>query len=83
MIPDANDPSKIYVTTFGGSVWHGPAAGDPAAPEDAVRVPEAEPATQAPEARLEQLVEASIRGVHAYLAIRPLLAGVRGPKLVG
>ena len=83
VIPDANDPSKIYVTTFGGSVWHGPAAGDPAAPEDAVRVPEAEPATQAPEARLEQLVEASIRGVHAYLAIRPLLAGVRGPKLVG
>lgn len=24
----------IYVTTFGGSVWHGPAAGDPDAAED-------------------------------------------------
>ena len=26
----------IYVTTFGGSIWHGPAAGDPRAPEDIV-----------------------------------------------
>lgn len=26
---DPNDPSQIYITTFGGSVWHGPAAGDP------------------------------------------------------
>jgi hypothetical protein len=24
----------IYITTFGGSVWHGPAVGDPAAAED-------------------------------------------------
>jgi photosystem II stability/assembly factor-like uncharacterized protein len=30
---DANDPSRIYITTFGGSVWHGPAAGDPHAHE--------------------------------------------------
>ena len=34
VIPDPADPAKIYVTTFGGSVWHGPAAGDPKAPED-------------------------------------------------
>ena len=34
VIPDPMDPEKIYVTTFGGSVWHGPAAGDPDAPED-------------------------------------------------
>ena len=27
--PRPRDASKIYVTTFGGSVWHGPAAGDP------------------------------------------------------
>jgi len=36
VIPDPKDASKIYVTTFGGSVWHGPAAGDPAATEDVV-----------------------------------------------
>ena len=30
---DPNDPSRIYITTFGGSVWHGPAAGDPHAHE--------------------------------------------------
>ena len=34
IIPDPNDPAMIYVTTFGGGVWHGPAAGDPAAPEE-------------------------------------------------
>lgn len=34
VIPDPNDPSKIYITTYGGSVWHGPAAGDPNALED-------------------------------------------------
>ena len=37
VIPDPADASKIYVTTFGGSVWHGPAAGDPNATEDVVR----------------------------------------------
>ena len=36
VIPDPKDASKVYVTTFGGSVWHGPAAGDPAATEDVV-----------------------------------------------
>ena len=37
VIPDPLDASKIYVTTFGGSVWHGPAAGDPNSTEDVVR----------------------------------------------
>ena len=36
VIPDPLDPEKVYVTTFGGSVWHGPAAGDPEAVEDIV-----------------------------------------------
>jgi hypothetical protein len=31
---DPNDAAKIYITTYGGSVWHGPAAGDPNATED-------------------------------------------------
>jgi photosystem II stability/assembly factor-like uncharacterized protein len=34
VVPDPNDRQSIYITTYGGSVWHGPAAGDPAAPED-------------------------------------------------
>jgi photosystem II stability/assembly factor-like uncharacterized protein len=34
VILDQADPRRIYVTTFGGSVWHGPAAGDPDATED-------------------------------------------------
>jgi photosystem II stability/assembly factor-like uncharacterized protein len=37
VIADPGDVSKIYITTFGGSVWHGPAAGDPEATEDVVR----------------------------------------------
>ena len=37
VIADPADASKIYVTTFGGSVWHGPAQGDPNATEDVVR----------------------------------------------
>ncbi len=36
VIADPADASKIYVTTFGGSVWHGPAQGDPNATEDVV-----------------------------------------------
>jgi len=65
VIPDANDASSVYVTTFGGSVWHGPAAGDPQAPEDAVRVPAAEPAPETPAARSSAFDPAS--------DVRPLL----------
>jgi photosystem II stability/assembly factor-like uncharacterized protein len=36
VIVDPNDASMIYITTYGGSVWHGPASGDPLAPEDNV-----------------------------------------------
>ena len=36
VVADPNDRAKIYVTTYGGSVWHGPAAGDPDALEDIV-----------------------------------------------
>jgi hypothetical protein len=36
VIPDPEDDAKIYITTFGGGVWHGPAAGDPQALEDIV-----------------------------------------------
>jgi photosystem II stability/assembly factor-like uncharacterized protein len=28
VIPDPSDPGKIYITTYGGGVWHGPAKGD-------------------------------------------------------
>jgi photosystem II stability/assembly factor-like uncharacterized protein len=37
VIPDPKDPSLIYITTYGGGVWHGPAAGDPSAAEDIVQ----------------------------------------------
>ncbi len=36
VIPDPRNPDSIFVTTYGGSVWHGPAAGDPKASEDIV-----------------------------------------------
>ena len=34
VIVDPVDASKIYIATYGGSVWHGPAAGDSGAIED-------------------------------------------------
>jgi hypothetical protein len=34
VILDENNPSKIYIDTYGGGVWHGPAAGDPNAQPD-------------------------------------------------
>jgi photosystem II stability/assembly factor-like uncharacterized protein len=34
VVPDATDPSRVYVTTFGGGVWLGPAKGDPTSRED-------------------------------------------------
>jgi photosystem II stability/assembly factor-like uncharacterized protein len=39
VIPDPLDASKIYIATFGSSVWHGPAEGDPKAMEDIVSPP--------------------------------------------
>ena len=36
VIPDPRNPAMIYITTFGGSVWYGPADGDPRAVEDIV-----------------------------------------------
>jgi photosystem II stability/assembly factor-like uncharacterized protein len=36
VVPDPVNPGMIYITTFGGSVWHGPAVGDSSAPEDIV-----------------------------------------------
>lgn len=32
--PDPRDPEKIFIITFGGGVWYGPAKGDVYAPED-------------------------------------------------
>jgi hypothetical protein len=29
VVPDPASPDRVYITTFGGSVWHGPATGDP------------------------------------------------------
>ena len=34
VIPDPTNPEMIYITTYGGSVWYGPATGDPSARED-------------------------------------------------
>ncbi len=34
VIRDPADPTQIYIATYGGSVWHGPAAGDPQSQED-------------------------------------------------
>jgi photosystem II stability/assembly factor-like uncharacterized protein len=39
VIPDPTDINKIYIATFGASVWHGPATGDPKAVEDIVGPP--------------------------------------------
>ena len=72
---DPADPARIYVTTFGGGVWHGPAAGDQSSTEDVVSGPSADAAPPRPAAtvvpspsgdRLERLVEANIVGIHAY-----------------
>ncbi|MBL7700552.1 MAG: hypothetical protein JNK79_20500 [Chitinophagaceae bacterium] len=34
--PDPSDPEKVYVITFGGGLWHGPAKGDESSAEDIV-----------------------------------------------
>ncbi len=36
MVPDPDNPDMIFVTTFGGSLWYGPAEGDPGAVDDIV-----------------------------------------------
>jgi len=36
VVPDPQDSSQIYVCTYGGGIWHGPAQGDPSASEDIV-----------------------------------------------
>ncbi len=36
VIPDPANPEKIYIITFGGGVWHGPAKGDKNALEDII-----------------------------------------------
>nr|MDD6334947.1 hypothetical protein [bacterium] len=37
--PDPHHPDKLFVATFGSSIWYGPAMGDDNAPEDIVRIP--------------------------------------------
>ncbi len=49
VVPDPRRPEMIYITTFGGSVWHGPAAGDPEAGED-IATPELRPVRRGPRA---------------------------------
>jgi 6-phosphogluconolactonase/glucosamine-6-phosphate isomerase/deaminase/photosystem II stability/assembly factor-like uncharacterized protein len=67
VLPDPRDPGMVYVTTFGGSVWHGPAAGDEAAAEDVVPSERFRSGGPHPvPARLGELVEANITAVHAY-----------------
>jgi len=34
--PDPRDPDKVFIITFGGGTWYGPAKGDPNAEEDIV-----------------------------------------------
>jgi photosystem II stability/assembly factor-like uncharacterized protein len=41
VIPDPKDANSIYVTTFGGSVWHGRVDGKPAIVD--IATPELEP----------------------------------------
>jgi hypothetical protein len=82
--PDPLDASKVYVTTFGGSVWHGPAAGDPAAVEDVVPadqlrsggVPSPRPAPE----RLAQIVEANVKAVHAHQLLLARKDGKGDPR---
>ena len=40
VVPDPGNPDMVFISTFGGSVWYGPAKGDPNAVEDIV-TPEA------------------------------------------
>jgi photosystem II stability/assembly factor-like uncharacterized protein len=84
VILDPLDRDKVYVTTFGGSVWHGPAAGDPAAVEDVVPsdqlrsggVPGPRPAPE----KLERLALANVKAVHAYQVLLARKEGKGAPR---
>ncbi len=84
VIPDPLDPGKVYVTTFGGSVWHGPAAGDPAAVEDVVPadqlrsggVPDPRPSPE----KLARIVEANVKAIHAYQLLLARKEGKGDPR---
>lgn len=39
-VPDVNNPGMLYLTTYGGSVFHGPAKGIPGIPDDITNMPE-------------------------------------------
>jgi hypothetical protein len=39
-VPDVNNPDMLYLTTYGGSVFHGPAKGFPGASDDITNMPE-------------------------------------------
>jgi photosystem II stability/assembly factor-like uncharacterized protein len=39
-MPDVNNPGMLYLSTYGGSVFHGPAKGIPGAPDDIENMPE-------------------------------------------
>jgi len=41
VIPDPEDPKMIYISTFGGGVWHGASTGDKRRPD--ITTPELEP----------------------------------------
>ncbi len=47
VVPDPRYPGMIFATAFGGSIWYGPAAGDPAALED-TRTPPVGPGDSGP-----------------------------------
>lgn len=38
-IPDLNNPGMLYLTTYGGSVFYGPAKGIPGIPDDIINMP--------------------------------------------
>jgi len=39
-IPDINNPGMLFLTTYGGSVYYGSAAGDPDSTDDIINMPE-------------------------------------------
>ena len=39
-VPDINNPGMLFLTTYGGSVFYGPAAGVPGAGDDIINMPE-------------------------------------------